>query len=292
MAANISLQIKQLIGLNPAGFHHLSYNEWGAQKKQNTLICVHGLTRNSHDFDALAQQISSKTRVICPDVVGRGQSDRFSNPKLYNLPQYFNDMTALIARLNVTQVDWLGTSMGGLIGMFLAIQLNSPIKRLILNDVGPHIPASALRRIGRYAKSPPSFQTPEEAEVYIRKIYAPFGLLTDEQWQHITNNSIRQVENENTYILDYDPAVIQNLRFKIRSINLWPVWEQIKCPVLVIRGEKSDILSLKTVNRMQTTCPKFEVLTVKDAGHAPALMDLAQIKAIEGWLEKTKKYIL
>ncbi|MBL0942329.1 MAG: alpha/beta hydrolase [Alphaproteobacteria bacterium] len=287
MATNVTPQVKGLLGLNPIGFHHISYNEWGAEKTQNTLICVHGLTRNSHDFDALAQQLSLKTRVICPDIVGRGQSDRFSNPKLYGFPQYLNDMTALIARLNVTQLDWLGTSMGGLIGMFLAIQPNSPIKRLILNDVGPYIPAAALRRIGRYAKSPPSFQARKDAEIYIRRIYAPFGLLSDKQWQHITKHSIRQVEN--TYILDYDPAVIQNLRFKIRSINLWPVWEKVKCPVLVIRGENSDILTVKTLTQMQGTCPNLEVLTVKDAGHAPALMDLAQINVIKAWLSKTRK---
>jgi pimeloyl-ACP methyl ester carboxylesterase len=281
------LRQKLLLGLNPTGFHRISYNEWGAEKANHTLICVHGLTRNSHDFDTLAQQLSSNTRVICPDIVGRGHSDRFLNAKHYGFPQYLSDMTALIARLNVTNVDWLGTSMGGLMGMFLAIQPNSPIKRLILNDVGPYIPAAALRRIGRYAKAPPSFHTRKDAEAYIRTIYAPFGLLTDDQWLHITNHSIRQGGEENNYILDYDPAVIQNLRFKIRSINLWAVWEKVKCPVLVIRGENSDILTLKTLDQMQVTCPKLEVLTVKDAGHAPALMDSAQIDVIEAWLARS-----
>lgn len=279
------LKHKSFLGLNPTGFHHLYYNEWGDEKSNRTLICAHGLTRNSRDFDFLAQDLSSKMRIICPDVVGRGQSDRLVNPKLYCFSQYLADMTALIARLNVSSLDWLGTSMGGLIGMFLAAQPNSPVKRLILNDVGPYIPSTALRRIGHYAISPPIFNSFDNAEAYVRVTYAPFGALTDEQWSHITRHSIRQI-SEYQYVLDYDPALAKNLHFVFRSVNLWPIWHKIKCPALVIHGAHSDILTPGTVAEMESSHPDLQVITIQDAGHAPALMDPAQIRMIEDWLDR------
>ena len=165
--------------LSTAGFHQMAYVEWGVADNPQVLVCVHGLTRNGRDFDFLAQALAADYRVVCPDIVGRGKSDWLSNKSLYVMPQYCADLTTLLARLNVETVDWLGTSMGGLIGMALAAQPGSPIRRLILNDAGPVVSAVSLARIGDYLGSPPRFDSIEQAEAYVRAVSAPFGPHTD-----------------------------------------------------------------------------------------------------------------
>ena len=164
------------------GLYHMAYREWGDASNPRVLVCVHGLTRNSLDFARLATKLSSKYRVIAPDVVGRGESDRHPDPMAYNTLTYAADMVTLLARLNVEQVDWLGTSMGGLIGMMLAGYPNTPIRRLILNDVGPTLSLEALKRIVNYVSGPHQFADAETARRYVRTIFAPFALSSEADW--------------------------------------------------------------------------------------------------------------
>src|SRR5574343_1546953 len=192
--------------IGPAGLHRMAYTEWGARDNPRVLVCVHGLTRNGRDFDALAEAMSAHYRVICPDVVGRGKSAHLRDPAAYGIPQYVADMVTLIARLNVDTVHWVGTSMGGLIGMALAAQEGTPIRRLVLNDVGPLITVETLQRIATYVGSDPDWATFDEALAYVKLISAPFGALTEAQWLHLTETSVAQ-RSDGRWGFRYDPAI-------------------------------------------------------------------------------------
>ena len=178
--------------LGPHGFHRIVYREWGEPDHPHVVVCVHGLTRNSRDFDPLAAHLAKRRRVICPDIAGRGESPWLPHPGDYGYPLYLSDMAALIARAGVETVDWVGTSMGGLIGMFLAAQPGNPIRRLVMNDVGPLVPKAALERLASYVGVDPAFDGLPQLEQYLRQICAPFGPLTDAQWQHLARHSARQ----------------------------------------------------------------------------------------------------
>jgi len=190
--------------LSPGGLHRMAYVEWGDPANPRVLVCVHGLTRNARDFDFLAQTLSKHYRVVCPDVVGRGRSNWLRIKEHYQLQQYVADMVTLVARLGVNEVHWVGTSMGGMIGMALAAQAETPIVRLVLNDVGPVISAAAVKRIGEYVGVMPQFASFNEAEQYVRLVSAPFGRLSDAQWKHLTEHVTRQTAGG--YELVYDPG--------------------------------------------------------------------------------------
>jgi pimeloyl-ACP methyl ester carboxylesterase len=275
--------------LSPAGFHKMAYVEWGDPTNPRVLVCVHGLTRCGRDFDFLAQALADDYRVVCPDVVGRGQSDWLRDPMHYAIPQYAADMVTLLARLDVESVDWLGTSMGGMIGMALAAQQQTPIRRLILNDVGPVIAAGALKRIGEYLATPPDFASPTEAEAYIRLIAEPFGKLTDAQWQHLTSYVIKSGP-AGRFQLRYDPGIAAPYAAAVQAegpgkdIELWPYYDAIRCPTLVIRGERSDLLSRETVATMTARGPRAQSVEIPNVGHAPMFMDDAQIAVVRDFL--------
>ena len=275
----------RVLCLSAGGFHHTAYVEWGRPEAARTILCVHGLTRNGRDFDALAAALAETgARVVCPDVVGRGHSDWLADPAGYGFPQYLADMTALLARLDVEAVDWVGTSMGGLIGMMLAAQPNTPIRRLVINDVGPFIPKDALERIGTYVGADPSFADVAAAEAYIREVNAPFGDLTDAQWRHLAETSVRPVEGGGVKFR-YDPAIATPFtQTPIEDVDLWPLWDRIACPVLVLRGADSDLLLAETAAEMARRGPCAEVVEIAGCGHAPALMDDHQIGVIRDWL--------
>ncbi len=169
----------------------MAYVAWGDGEAASNVVCVHGLTRNGRDFDDLASRLAENRRVVCPDVVGRGVSDWLPDPAQYQTPQYVSDMAALIARMDVGWVDWVGTSMGGLIGMALASQAGTPIRRLVLNDVGPFIPKSALERIAEYCGKAKPFADIDALEHYLRQVHAPFGPLADPQWRHLAEHGGR-----------------------------------------------------------------------------------------------------
>lgn len=275
---------KSCQGLSATGFHRIAYREWGSG--QRTIVCVHGLTRNGRDFDMLAADLADRlnARVICPDVVGRGRSGRLTNPDHYGYPQYLADMAVLLARLDVEQVDWVGTSMGGLIGMMLAAQPNSPLRRLVINDVGPFVPKVALERIGDYVGLDPVFADLAAVEAYMRSHYAGFGALTDAQWRHMAETSA-DAQADGRYRLAYDPGIARIFKTSaIGDVDLWPLWSLIRQPTLVVRGAKSDLLLADTAERMTQEGPRACLYLVPDAGHAPALMADDQIAAVRDFL--------
>jgi pimeloyl-ACP methyl ester carboxylesterase len=266
---------------SPAGLHTLRYVEWGDPDNERVLVCVHGLTRCARDFDPLAQALRDRYRVVCPDVVGRGLSDRLRDPRYYVLPQYVADMVTLVARIGVPKVSWLGTSMGGLIGIGLAGLADSPIERLVINDIGPRLDAAAIERIGSYVGRPVRFASVEEAVAYNREIAAGFAMRNDEEWRAITESVIKR--DGDGYVFRYDPAIA--LAFKSVTPEAaaagekftWAMYDAIACPTMLVRGEVSDLLSVETAQEMSRRGPKAKVVTVPGVGHAPMFFDPWQI---------------
>jgi pimeloyl-ACP methyl ester carboxylesterase len=304
------------LALDPHGFHRVVYREWGDPREHHVVICVHGLTRNSRDFDVLAVDLASRCRVVCVDVVGRGASDWLEHKEDYGFPLYLSDTATLIALIAHTThavplakfiqrlatrgrapfVDWVGTSMGGLIGMMLASKANSPIRRLVLNDVGPFISWQALAHLksihtGRDVR----FNDMSEAERHIRIACAEFGPLSDEQWAHVAQHSVEPIE-DGGYALAWDPAIVSPLRIGARQdgiefgsdfllgFDLWPVWNAVNCPTLVLRGTESAVLSVATAERMRTSGPQARVVDIAGVGHAPWLMSEDQIGIVDDFL--------
>ncbi|MEY4329036.1 MAG: hypothetical protein RL703_855 [Pseudomonadota bacterium] len=268
------------------GLYHMAYREWGDPANPRVLLCVHGLTRNSLDFERMAQSLSSRYRVIAPDVVGRGESDSLVDPMGYNTVTYAADMITLIAHLNVPQVDWLGTSMGGMIAMLLAGQPNSPIRRLILNDVGPTLSLEALKRIVGYVGSPYEFADLETARRYVRLIFTPFALKTEADWDALIVSTLKPLPNGG-YRFNYDKNISKPLQAALlgTDINLWPMYDRIQCPTLLLHGELSDLLSPTTALEMTQRGPRAVLKTVAGVGHAPMLMSDDQIALVRDFLE-------
>jgi pimeloyl-ACP methyl ester carboxylesterase len=270
-------------GLSAAGFHRVRYLEWGASDGRPTVLCVHGLTRNAHDFDRLAERLARRYRVISVDVVGRGGSAWLTDPAHYSYAQYQADITALIARLDVERVHWVGTSMGGLIGMFLASVPDAPLASLFMNDVGPIIPKAALQRIADYVGLENRFSSLEAFERNMRKVHAAFGPLTDEEWAHLVRHGHRRLP-DGSYGPAYDPAIVENVKKGVADVDLWAFWDRIAIPTLVFRGADSDLLSAATARTMSERGPHARIVEFAGIGHAPALMAEDQIAVIEGWL--------
>ena len=272
----------QCIGAH--GLHRMAYREWGDPMNPRVLICVHGLTRNGRDFDTLASVMCRDYRVVCPDVVGRGRSEWLKVKGDYALPQYVADMITLIARLDVESVHWVGTSMGGLIGMLIASQPGNPIHRLVLNDVGPVVTAASIERIGQYVGTAPRFADMEQAEAYLREVCAPFGALADAQWRHLTENVVTKVEDG--WAMAYDPGIGEPFRKNplVEDVDLWPVYDAIRCPTMVMRGAESDLLERETAEEMSRRGPCARVVEVADVGHAPMLLDEVQIGEVRDFL--------
>lgn len=281
----MSMRIERLSCLGLHGFHQIAYSHWSGPAGARPIVCVHGLTRNGRDFDALAERLAARGPVACPDMPGRGQSAWLPVAADYGYPLYLGTVAALFARLGGEEVDFIGTSMGGIIGMMLACQPGSPIRRLVLNDVGPFIPVASLQRIADYVGSDPVFGSVDEIERYFRFVHAPFGQLTDAQWRHMALTSHR-VRADGTIGLGYDPRIAEAFKAApLTDVDLWPFYDQIKCPTLVIRGAESDLLLAETAEEMTRRGPKAALYQVADAGHAPALMDEAQIARIESFLD-------
>jgi pimeloyl-ACP methyl ester carboxylesterase len=267
----------------PGGFHRIAYADWGAPGNA-TVLCVHGLTRNGRDFDRLAGALEDRFRVVCPDIAGRGRSDWLIDPAGYVNPHYVADMVTLLARLGAETLDWVGTSMGGIMGMLAAAMPGTPVRRLVLNDVGPFIPKAALARIGNYVGADPRFDDVAGVESYLRKVHASFGDLTDENWRHMAAHGARRRE-DGSYGLAYDPAIGNAFKgATLPDVDLWVFWDAIQCPVLVLRGADSDLLLAETADEMTRRGPKATLVEVEGCGHAPALMAADQIAAVRDWL--------
>ena len=271
-----------ILCLDPHGFHRMRYVEWGEESNPRVLVCVHGLTRNARDFDHIARSLSDAYRVVCPDVAGRGRSDWLRDKADYNYPVYCQDMATLIAKLGAETVDWLGTSMGGIIGMILASAAGSPLRKLVLNDVGSHIPKAALERICKYVGQEPSFESLGALEDEMRGV-SPFGELSDEQWRHLAVHAAKQEEN-GRWRYRYDPGIGDAfVKGPLADVDLRAYWNAVRGPVLVIRGEASDLLGAENLAEMARR-PHTETVVVPRTGHPPMLMDDAQVMAIRRFL--------
>jgi pimeloyl-ACP methyl ester carboxylesterase len=262
-------------------FYRMAYVECG-NPAAPAVVCVHGLTRTGRDFDVLAEALSDRFRVICPDLPGRGASDWLPDGALYNPVSYVQALSHLLAAIQ-TPVMWVGTSLGGICGMAIAAAPGQPIVRMVLNDIGPHIPAAALARIRDYISDAPEFADLAELEMHLRRVHAPFGRLTDAQWAHLARTSARTLAN-GRLALHYDPAIAAPIRATLPvDADMWAWWEKIAIPVLALRGVDSDLLLPDTLERMRKS--GAAVLEVPDCGHAPALMDEPTIAAIRRFLE-------
>ncbi|MBV8938857.1 MAG: alpha/beta hydrolase [Alphaproteobacteria bacterium] len=264
--------------------HRIAYWEWGDVHNARTLICVHGLTRNGRDFDSLAQALAGDYRILCPDMPGRGMSDALADAALYTNTVYLSDLLALMDSANVAQADWVGTSMGGILGMMLAATLPQRMGRMVLNDVGAFIPAAGLKRIGDYMGRTefPSRQAAEEA---LRSNYASFGFTEEAQWRHLFAHSLRALPGGKA-ALAYDPALAAPFADpdKIQDVDLWELWNRTACPTLIMRGEQSDILSHETALAMTASRTHVELAEIANTGHAPALMREEEIVIVRNFL--------
>jgi len=282
----MAMKARKLPVLGPQGFLSLAYWEWEGPPGAPTVLCVHGLTRNGRDFDFLAEALSSRFRVVCPDLPGRGRSDWLEDAAGYSFPFYLAVVGALYARLDVPAVHWVGTSMGGLLGMLFAALPKAPVRRLVLNDVGPVLPKAGLERIGRYVGRDPGFSNRQELEAYLRDVHAAFGPLTDAQWRHLAEHSGR-TRSDGRLGLAYDPkiaAVFGSPDAPLQDIDFWPFYDQVRCPTLVVRGGQSDVLRSSDAAAMTERGPRARLTEFAGIGHAPALMADEQIAAIRDFL--------
>jgi pimeloyl-ACP methyl ester carboxylesterase len=284
MLTRSSPRTEHFSSLSPHGFHRVAYYEWGDAGNPRVVICVHGLSRNGRDFDVLAEALAPTHRVIAVDMPGRGYSDWLADAEDYVFPTYCATLAALVARTGADTVDWVGTSMGGLLGIVLAAQAKTPIRRLVVNDVGPQIEPAALARIGSYFGQDPTFATYAEIETYIRTISAPFGPLTDPQWEHVTRTNVRERTN-GRWGMAYDPGIAVPFRKTAAPPDLWPVWDAIRCPTLALRGANSDLLSREVAADMVARGPRARLIEFPGVGHAPMLFDPDQTRPIVEFLD-------
>jgi len=273
--------------INSKGFHQVAYQDWGEIDSKQTVFCTHGLTRNSHDFDALAYALSKKRRVICPDTVGRGKSDWLPDHEDYQIPQYNTDFNTVTAHIGCEEYDYIGTSLGGMMGMILAAMPNSPVRRLVINDIAPEVPHSAMARLGNYLHLDPYFKNLNEVEAHLRTTLAPFNPMTDEDWAHYAKTSSRK--DGRGYKLAFDPDISNTYGRRywyLMYFNLWKYWVRIKCPVLILRGKESDFLNQHLLERMMRKLPQAECIEFEGTGHTPTLNAKEQIDPIIKWLDK------
>ncbi len=271
--------------LSAHGFHRVAYRDWGHPESARVVVCVHGLTRNGRDFDALAAALADRFRVLCPDMPGRGDSEWLPDARDYVFPTYLTALTVMLAHAGVERVAWVGTSMGGLLGMLMAAQKDSPVTRLVINDIGPMIEPVALTRIAGYVGLDPVFETFAALEAHIREVSAPFGALTDAQWAELARTTARQTA-DGRWRLKYDPGIAVPFRSTAGAGgDLWPVWDAIRCPTLLLRGAESDLLSRETATAMRARGPAPRVIEFPGVGHAPMLLTPEQIAPVATFLD-------
>lgn len=293
---------KSFLSLGPHGFHRLAYNEWGDPANTHVVVCVHGFTRNSRDFDVLASKLAERCRVVCVDVVGRGASDWLAHKDDYDYSLYLSDAAALLGHIMATgkepattyTIDWVGTSMGGLIGMLLAAKSNAPIRRLVLNDVGPLVPWAALSRLrSMHIPFDARFKSLDHVETHLRRIFASFGPLHDEGWQHVARHSA-YVTERGEYMLSYDPGIMSSMNHArngiefgpdfLSGVDLWPSWDRVRSPTLVLRGLESDVLPSGIAREMLRRGPETRIVELSGIGHAPWLMNDEQTGIVQEFL--------
>jgi pimeloyl-ACP methyl ester carboxylesterase len=306
----MGMRQQSFLSLGPDGFHRVAYTDWGDADNPNVVMCVHGLSRNCRDFDYLADAMQKDYRVVCMDVVGRGESDWLEDKSGYTFSTYLSDAAALVTRvttpvrsgffreMRTRSLDWIGTSMGGLMGMLLAAKRGSPIGRLVMNDVGPFVPWNGLFRLKGHLGRPHGFGSLRAAGEFLREALAAFGPLTERQWEHLIQHSVKRREEDRRWYLRFDPAIGKwNAQSDpelpigpefLRGIDLWAVWKAVTCPVLVLRGANSEVLPAPTVEEMRRRKPGTQSVEFAGVGHAPALFDAKQIGAVREFLKQRR----
>jgi pimeloyl-ACP methyl ester carboxylesterase len=259
----------------------LHVTEWG-EDRDGVVVAWHGLARTGRDMDHLAARLAGRYRVVCPDTIGRGLSQWSPDPAAeYCLDFYERLAETLLDQLGIAQCHWLGTSMGGAIGLRGAAgRLRGRIRRLVLNDIGPEIADAAVARIRSYAGSPPAFATVGELERYFRTVYKPYGWLGDDMWRLLTETSLRRLP-DGRVTPHYDPAMVQQFVHHPDDYVQWDAWDALTIPVLCLRGETSDLLLPETADAMRSRGPRAVVVTIPGCGHAPALNTPEQYALVE-----------
>lgn len=277
---------------SPAGLHRMAYKEWGDPVNPRVLVCVPGVTRVADDFDALASNLCDAYRVVCPDVAGRGRSERLRDPRLYGLPQYVADMVTLVARVTAggeDRVDWFGTSMGGLIGMLLASLDGTPVRRLVLNDIGPTLDSTAMTRIADYIGQDLRFPDYASGARFVREVSASFGPHDEAQWDKLARDVLRQAP-DGRWVRHYDLALAEPFRAMSREradeeqAALWRAYDAVACPTLLVRGAQSDLLSHETALEMTLRGPRPRLVEIPGVGHAPTFVQADQIALARAFL--------
>ncbi|MCM2295127.1 alpha/beta hydrolase [Rhodoferax sp.] len=284
------------------GGHRMAYWQWGQPDSGHVVLCVHGLTRQGRDFDVLAQALCAHAastghslRVVCPDVVGRGKSDWLKDPSGYQIPCYAADMLALLQQLQPATLDWVGTSMGGLIGMAVAGLPNAPafakVRRLVLNDVGPAIEWQALQRIGQYLGNTGAFATEQQAADAMWTVSSTFGPHTPAEWLALCRPMLKPLgDGSGRLTLHYDPALAQPFAAVTPESAaqgealLWQAYDHISAPTLLVRGADSDLLSRQTAQAMTQRGPRAQLLEFVGVGHAPTFIAADQVQAVVSFL--------
>ena len=284
--------LREVQCLDNRGLHRMAYWQWGSADNPKVLVCVHGLTRQGRDFDTLARALQHDYRVVCPDVVGRGRSDWLADPSGYAMPAYVADMVTLLARLDAEVVDWVGTSMGGLIGMGLAGLDGAPVRRLVLNDVGPAIEPQALQRIGSYVGQSGFWRTLDEAADAAWALSQGFGPHSREQWLALTAPQLKPAskDGQSGFTPRCDPGIAVPFRAvtpelaKAGEALLWQSYDRLQCRTLLLRGAQSDLLSEQTAQAMTQRGPRAQLHEFAGIGHAPTLVQSDQVEVVRRFL--------
>lgn len=281
-------RVRSVRCLADAGHHRMVYDDFGPVSATHAVVCVHGLTRNAGDFGRLARALAAEGwRVLVPDIAGRARSEPLADPKAYAIPQYCRDITTMLAHAGVETVDWIGTSMGGLIGMGLTAAPGHPVRRMALNDVGPRVPKEALQRIADYVGVAWAFPDFDTAVAHLKQAYEPFGLRTEEDWRELSRISLRETDAGDGYTNNYDLRIAEPFKAMAgEDLELWWLWDAIQLsePPLVLRGERSDLLLPEDVEGMTARGPGARVREIEGCGHAPSLMVPDQVALLRDWL--------
>lgn len=286
--ASVEPRLRRVQCLDAHGLHDMAYREWGDPGSKRVLVCMHGMARQGCDFDTLARAMQGEFRVVCPDIVGRGESDPLADPSAYQVQTYVADMVTLLARIDAESLAWVGTSLGGLIGMVVASLPGSPVRRLVLNDVGPDIDATWIARIASYLGAPFTWSSEDEAADYLLTISQGFGPHSRAQWMALTRPMLRR-EGER-FRLHYDPAIALALRAVTPEVAAagqtlaWAAYDAIRCPTLLLRGTDSDALTSATARAMTERGPKARLHEFAGIGHAPTLVAPEQVDVVREFL--------
>lgn len=272
---------------DPAGSHQMVYYEWGRHDNPRVLVCVHGLTRNGRDFDFLAAALQQEYRILAPDLIGRGKSDWFKDPMHYTIEQYVHDLMGWMHQLGLSKVDYLGASLGGVLGMLIAVQPGSPVQRLILADIGPLIKRESVEKLSTEVQANPTFPSLGDLKEFLKQIYSHIGAMEPYHWDHIlAYDHIKR--DDGTYARAYDPNLFKSFGpMRGQDIAFWPIFQALQIPILALHGVDSIVLTPDICDEMKKLQPKqLDIIDIPNAGHVPSLMIESNIALVKQWLEQ------